>query len=113
MIARRTRLKRSAPPRKKRPGPPRRGQPTRAEKTAIRLQVYEETGGQCQLHLLPNCIRGVLPFEGGVRERWHLVHKRSKRLGGWGRENLCGGCPVCHLDGIHLKGLKIPTDSVD
>lgn len=99
-------LKRSAPPRKKRPGV-RKGQPTNEEKAAIRRQVYEEAGGRCELHLMPNCMRGVLPFDGGVRERWHLVHIRSKRRFGWARENLCGGCPVCHLDGVHTKGLKI------
>lgn len=106
-LPRRTPLKRSSAIRKKRPGPPRRGELTQAEKDAIRLRVYEETGGRCQLNIMPNCMRGVLPFDGGVRERWHLVHIRAKRRFGWGRENLTGGCPVCHLDGLHTKGLKL------
>ncbi len=64
MSNRRSPLKRSAPPRKRRPGPPRRGQPTKAEKAAIRLQVYERCGGLCELNLMPGCLKGVLPFDG-------------------------------------------------
>lgn len=99
-------IKRYTPVRKKRPGT-RKGEPTPEEKAKIRRDVYDECGGRCELNLLPNCMKGVLPFDGDVFERWHLVHKKSKRRFGWGRDNLCGGCPVCHLVGIHRKGLKI------
>lgn len=99
-------MKRS-PIRKKR-SKPRRGEPSPAEKKQIRDRVYEETGGMCELRLMPGCLRGPLPKEGHERARWHLVHLHSKRRFGWGRTNLCGGCAVCHIDGMHTKGLRAP-----
>lgn len=96
---------RRSPIRKKR-STPRRGQLSALEVEIIRVRVYEETGGRCELQTMPNCMRGVLPLFGGVRERWHLVHLKNKRRFGWGRHNLAGGCPVCHLDGAHTKGVK-------
>ncbi len=83
----------------------RRGQPTKAEKTAIRAQVYAETGGRCEIQKHPQCTPGrVWPSEGDVMERWHLVHLKSKRVYGWSRDNLCGGCPYCHLISLHIEG---------
>lgn len=93
-------------PLKKRRDTPRRGQPTQDEKAALRQQVYDECGGMCQLRLMPDCQVGPLPFDGGIRERAHLVHLRARRRFGWGRENLTLGCARCHLDGMHTKGLK-------
>ncbi len=107
-------LTRKTPIRKRRPGPPRRGQPTAAEKSAIRLKVYERAGGQCELRLLPDCIRGVLPWDGP--DPWshgHLVHVRSRGAGGkWTLENCRWGCWRCHLVGMHEKGISAPELAV-
>ncbi len=106
-------MKRSGPikrytPVKKRRAKPRRGEPTAQEKSAIRASVYARSGGLCELHLGPKCVRGVLPFEGGVFERAHLVHVRSRGAGGtWEMDNLKLGCPQCHLGYHHTKGMKI------
>lgn len=109
MIPRRTPLKRGNPPKKKR-SKPRRGQPTPAEKTAIRDRVYEESGGRCEIGKHPKHIPGVLPSEGDVIERWHLVHLKGKRVHGWGRENLKGGCYWCHIEYLHnAKGKPCPS----
>jgi hypothetical protein len=104
----RTPLKRSTKPiRKKRPGT-RRGQPTPAEKTAIRLDVYERCGGRCELNLMPDCIKGILPFEGETPwDHGHLVHVHAKRRFGTTVEGCRWGCHVCHLQGMHVKGLKL------
>jgi len=91
--------------RKIRPGT-RRGQPTKAEKSAIRAQVYAETGGRCELNLAHPPNNRVYPSEGNVRIRWHLVHLRAKRVHGWGRANLAGGCFQCHIVEMHRKGRK-------
>ncbi len=102
-------LKRYTPPRKRRLQP-RRGEPTKEEKGAIRKAVYERCGGRCELHLVPDCIGGVLPPEGQTPwDHWHLVHLHSKRRFGWTEESgnkLLGGCWKCHLVGMHTKGLK-------
>ena len=107
MIPRKTPLKRSTKPLKRTAvkkvrAKVRRGQPTKAEKSVIRARLYEETGGLCEIRKHPECIPGrVWPSEGDVMERWHLVHLKSKRVHGWARENLCGGCPFCHLIELH------------
>ena len=99
-------LIRRTPIRKRRPGT-RRGQPTAAEKSAVRLKVYERAGGKCELRLLPDCIKGVLAWDGPTPwSHGHLVHVRSRALGGWGEDNLRWGCWRCHLVGMHGKGLK-------
>jgi hypothetical protein len=96
-------LKRS-PVKKKRAGT-RRGRPTKAEKAAIREKVYAECGGKCEINKHPQCIPNrVWPFDGDVFERWHLVHLTGKRVHGWDRSNLCGGCPACHLISLHTEG---------
>ncbi len=86
---------------------PRRGQPTPEEKKAIREQVYEESQGCCQLRLSPTCTGRMLPKEGWVLGRWHLVHLKAKRVHGWARDNLCGGCYQCHIVEMHTKGRKV------
>ena len=92
-------------PRKKRRGV-RRGQPTPAEKTAIRDLVYEESGGRCEIRKHPQCLTGVLPSEGYITARWHLVHLQAKRVHGWDRSNLKGGCYFCHIEYLHNAGGK-------
>ena len=108
-MIRRTPIKRSGPPRKKRPGV-RRGQPTKAQKKAERERVYERANGLCQLHLMPGCSgRRVLPWEGPLMARAHLVHLHAKRRFGWTEADgntLLIGCYECHIVGMHQKGLK-------
>lgn len=114
-LSRRTPLKRSAPPRKKRPGV-RKGQPTNAEKEAERNRVYERCGGRCELRdengqpLHAKHISGVLPSDGDVMYRWHLVHWKAKRRFGWTEAQgnvLLGGCYWCHIGASHNRGVKI------
>jgi len=85
---------------------PRRGEPTNAEKVDIRAQVYAETGGRCEINKHPQCIRGRVWPEFGTDpwDHWHLVHIQAKRIGGWDRSNLLGGCPNCHLVSLHVEG---------
>lgn len=96
---------RRSPIRRKR-SKPRRGQSTPEEKTAIRDLVYAETGGRCEIRKHPECIEGrVWPSNGETPwDHWHLVHIKAKRVHGWARENLCGGCPFCHLISMHVEG---------
>lgn len=107
---RRTPLRRYKAPNKKRPTL-RRGQPSAEEIHEMRVLIYEKSGGRCELHLLPTCKTGVLPFDGDLLERWHLVHVRHRRRFGWPTEGpfrMRGGCYECHIRGMHHKGLK-PT----
>ena len=107
MISRRTPLKRSGPPRKIRPGV-RRGQPTNKEKGVLRQFIYDLSGGRCELGL--GCCAGqVLPPEGSIYERWHLVHIKAKRRFGWpttGPDRMRGGCYQGHIIEMHQKGRK-------
>jgi hypothetical protein len=116
MIARRTPLKRYTSVRKKRPGV-RKGQPTNEEKTVERDRVYDRCGGRCELRgengqpLHPNHLEGVLPSEGPLMARWHLVHVFGKRRWGWterpgSKQRLMGGCYWCHIVGQHSLGRK-------
>lgn len=93
-------------PIKKRRSKPRRGEPTPAEKKEIRDQVYTETGGRCEIRKHPSCVPDrVWPSEGDTPwDHWHLVHLKAKRVHGWRRDNLCGGCPNCHLISLHVEG---------
>ena len=105
MSLRRSYIKRSAPPRKRR-SKPRRGQPTKQEKAAIRLEVYTECSGRCQLRLHKQCSgERILPFDGEVFTRAHLVHKKARGTGGtWQKDNLTLSCPACHLGSVHTEG---------
>lgn len=97
------------PLRKKRPGPPRRGEPTAAEKEAVRRMACDRSAGHCELDHHLNCCGGIFwPWAGGLRERGHLVHLRNRRMWGWGAENVAWGCPHGHLDLSHFKGLPLP-----
>ena len=90
---------------------PRRGEPTNEEKEALRREVYTRSGGHCELNLLPNCVLGVLPWDGATPwDHGHLVHVKSKRVHGWHISNLRWGCAVCHLEGMHRLGLKLKED---
>lgn len=84
----------------------RRGELTRAEKDFMRLMVYERAGGKCELSILPNCIKGVLPYSGDTPwDHAHLVHLKSLGSGGkWSMDNCRIGCHVCHLVGLHSQG---------
>jgi 5-methylcytosine-specific restriction endonuclease McrA len=87
----------------------RRGQPSKKEKHALKVAVYERAGGLCELKLHKECSGArVLPFEGDVFERAHMVHLKSKGSGGaWTMENLRNGCPACHLGSMHTEGKKL------
>lgn len=101
---------RRTPIRKKR-SKPRRGEPTREEKEALRRQVYDRSGGHCELNLMPNCFVGVLPWDGETPwDHGHLVHIKARRVHGWDLSNLRWGCPCCHLDGMHRLGLKLKDE---
>jgi hypothetical protein len=95
------------PIRKRRPGT-RRGQPTAAEKEAVRRMAFERARGMCELRIDTTCQRGPLPWDGPLRVRGHLVHLRNRRMWGWGEQNVCWGCARCHVDLHHVKGVAIP-----
>lgn len=84
---------------------PRRGQPTKAEKTALRDERYDIAEGRCELRKHSKCSQDrVLPKEGSVFERAHLVHLKAKRVHGWGKDNLRLGCYFCHMIFLHANG---------
>jgi hypothetical protein len=87
----------------------RRGQPTKSEKEAIRLAVYERAEGKCELRLHRECSReAVLPYEGDVLFRAHLVHIKSRGSGGkWTMVNCLLGCASCHSGSVHTEGARI------
>ncbi len=95
-------IKRRKPPNKKRKTL-RRGELTKDEKDLVRLMVAERAEYCCELKLLPECIRGRLPFSGVTPwDHGHLVHLRSIGAGGeWSMSNCRWGCHVCHLVGLH------------
>ena len=85
----------------------RRGELTPMEKAALRLTVYEESEGKCQLKVAPNHVGHILPLDADdPRWGWHLVHIKAKRRFGWGRENLVGGCFACH-SWLHQGGKPV------
>ena len=98
-------MKPRTPIRKRRPGL-RRGQPTPAEKAAIREMAYERAGGLCEL--VQGCGRGILPPEGDLFFKAHLVHLRGKRVHGWGSENVAIGCFEHHM-ASHNGKLTLPA----
>ena len=96
------------PIRSKRPGI-RRGELTAAEKEAVRLMAFNRAWGCCELDKHLHCCGGrSWPWDGGIRQRGHLVHLRNKRMFGWGENNVAWGCPIGHLDLMHTKGMQIP-----
>lgn len=100
-------IARSKPPRRKRPGT-RRGQATPEEVERVREAVYARAAGRCELRMTSDCIPGVMPKEGPVLGRAHLVHMKGKRM--WGTsEAICKlGCWFCHLVTMHRGGKVVP-----
>ena len=99
----------------------RRGELTLAEKETERNRVYARAGGMCELRgedgkpLDKHHWGGVIPKDGVTSmDHWHLVHVHHKRPAFWSEAQgniLLGGCPACHLTGMHQRGLKpIPTE---
>lgn len=83
---------------------PRRGQPSKAQKKVLRDDAYERSGGRCELRKSKDCNRNVMPSEGSIYERAHLVHLQAKRVHGWAPENLALGCYACHIIFMHQNG---------
>lgn len=100
-------IKRRTPLRQRR-ARPRRGEPTKDEKAALRRFVYERAGGKCELRL-KGCKGGVLPWDGDVFERCHLVHLRARRRFGTKTDGCCLGCFSCHIERSHTEGVKLPA----
>jgi hypothetical protein len=100
-------LKRFTPLRHRR-SKPRRGEPTPEHKGSVRRRVYARSGGRCELRFKGICLGDViLPFDGGLYERGHLAHLKSRGAGGEFTEaNTRWSCWRCHLIGMHQKGLK-------
>ena len=97
------------PIRRKRRGT-RRGQPTQVQKHTIKERIYERDGGRCQLNISPQCLRGVLPMDGELMFRAHLMHKRSRGAGGdWSDDNLAIGCSFCHEASHNSQGKPCPA----
>jgi 5-methylcytosine-specific restriction endonuclease McrA len=84
---------------------PRRGEPTREEKLALRQAVYERAQGKCELRLHKGCSRDrILPWDGEVLFRAHLVHLKSRGSGGkWTMENCRLGCANCHSGSMRCR----------
>lgn len=87
---------------------PRRGQLTPREKTEVRRRVYHRARGRCELKFEGICLGDIdLPFDGGLYERGHLAHIKSRGASGAFTEaNTRWACWRCHLIGMHQKGLK-------
>lgn len=92
---------------------PRRGQPSSREKAKLRGYIYGLSEGRCELQLHSQCSgQRILPWNGPVTLRWHLVHIRAKRRFGWpieGPHRMRGGCYPCHIIAMHQQGLKPKT----
>jgi hypothetical protein len=82
---------------------PRRGKETPEEKAAVRLAVYQRAAGRCELQIVSDCIKGVLPLTGcNPWDHAHAVHLKSAGSGGkWTMDNIRLGCHRCHLIGMH------------
>jgi hypothetical protein len=98
----------------------RRGELTSKQKESERDRVYDRCGGTCELQLMPECWENsrLSPFRKiGFTpwDHWHLVHLHAKRSAFWSEQQgntLLGGCPVCHLEGMHRLGLKPDMESI-
>lgn len=83
----------------------RRGEPTPAEKAAIRERVRDDAGGKCELRLHELCCGDrELPLEGSIYDRGHLVHPKSRRVHPWKQKGMRWGCYWCHLIVLHTYG---------
>ena len=89
---------------------------TTEEKEVERNRVYVRAAGRCELRgedgkpLHKRHWKGIIPKDGDTPwNHWHLVHYYSKRPAFWSEAQgniLLGGCPACHLEGMHRLGLK-------
>ncbi len=89
----------------------RRGEPSKAEKAAIRIAVRNRANGICEAQAHPECSgRRILPLDGDLWRRGHLAHGRGKARFGW-RESaeqfLTWQCAKCHLISEHQRGIKM------
>lgn len=109
-LNRRTPLTRKVKIRGRRTGT-RRGELTPAQKARAREFIYELCCGMCELRLHPNCSKDrILPWDGSIFARWHLVHPRAKRRFGWptsGPWRMRGGCYWCHRISLHEQGIRL------
>lgn len=92
----------------------------------VRLQVFERSGGRCELNIRKDCM-GIVPFAGKTPyDHGHLVHLKSEGSGGkTDTKNCRWGCWPCHLLALHRgevsatnkpcppKIKPIVTDTVD
>jgi len=75
----------------------------RKEITEVRVQLYQRSGGQCELRLSPKCW-GQFTFA-----QMHTCHVRSRaRCGTWDLDNLKAGCAECHIGWEHNGGKPCP-----
>jgi 5-methylcytosine-specific restriction endonuclease McrA len=71
--------------------------------TEARIQLYERSGGMCELRLSPKCLVQV------IFETMHMCHVVSRARGGtWDLDNLKAGCPECHIGWLHNGGKPCP-----
>ncbi len=84
---------------------PRRGKATNQQKRAVRLIVFERSGGVCELKLREDCL-GWVPWDGpDIWSRGHAAHILGAGAGGeWTPENIRRSCWRCHLIGLHVEG---------
>ena len=62
----------------------RKGEPSPAEKHAIRIAVRDRAHGVCEAQVSLDCSGGrILPLEGDLWRSGHLAHGRGKRRFGW------------------------------
>jgi 5-methylcytosine-specific restriction endonuclease McrA len=69
--------------------------------TEIRLQLFERSGGRCELQLGPQCWDWI------SWDTMHTAHIVSRARGGpWDLDNLLAACPACHA-AQHNGGFKV------
>src|SRR5438132_586085 len=69
----------------------------------IRVQLYERSGGLCELQVSPKCPRQISFLT------MHTCHVVSRGRGGpWDLENLKAGCLECHIGWEHNGGKPCP-----
>ena len=67
----------------------------------IRLQLFERSGGNCELRVSPWCWDWI------SWDTMHACHIVSQARGGeWELNNLKAGCPECHIGREHNGALK-------
>jgi 5-methylcytosine-specific restriction endonuclease McrA len=83
--------------------PRRRSTAERRRIHKVRLDVFQRSGGFCELQLSPKC----LEFAGW--DYGHLCHTVHRSRGGdWSAENCRWGCNECHIGWQHNGGKPCP-----